>query len=160
MFKFKPTKKTYTDPVAATFIPGIPFGRAYSKGDICLLNDGFQGSKIFLNSKILREAILNSKDFLEEILNISIKDKAPVVKEAPKDMEVIEAPVTKAKNTSKGKGKTKDLIIDSESLESIEASDVIIEGVDEIPEGAEVIEGVTIEAPAEVADAIEDAIEG
>lgn len=75
MFVFKPTNKTYSDPIAATFVPGIPFGREKSKGDICLLHTGFASSKIFLNSKVLREAILNSKDYLEEVLQLRITDK-------------------------------------------------------------------------------------
>lgn len=74
MFKFKPTNKTYSDPISAIFKPGIPFGRQYTKGDICLLHDRIPGSKIFLNSLILREAVLNSKEFLEEALDIKIID--------------------------------------------------------------------------------------
>ena len=75
MFRFKPTTQTYSDPVSATFKPGIPFGREYSKGDMCLLHEGFQSSKIFLNSTVLREAILNSKEYLEEALGLKITDK-------------------------------------------------------------------------------------
>lgn len=75
MFIFKPTTKTYSDPVSATFVPGLPFGREKSKGDICLLHEGFAASKIFLNSSVLREAILNSKDYLEEVLHLKITDK-------------------------------------------------------------------------------------
>ena len=94
MFVFKPTTKTYSDPVSATFTPGIPFGREKSKGDICLLHEGFAASKIFLNSSVLREAILNSKDFLEEVLSIKITDKVgkePVkVKVDTKDLEIYE----------------------------------------------------------------------
>jgi hypothetical protein len=75
MFVFKPTTKTYSDPVSATFIPGIPFGREYCRGDICLLHEGFAASKMFLNSKVLREAILNSKEYLEEVLDLKITDK-------------------------------------------------------------------------------------
>ena len=75
MFVFKPTVKTYSDPVAATFTPGIPFGREKSKGDICLLHTGFTASKIYLNSHVLREAILNSKEYLEEVLQLKITDK-------------------------------------------------------------------------------------
>ncbi len=75
MFVFKPTEKTYSDPVSATFIPGIPFGREKSRGDMCLLHTGFAASKIFLNSSVLREAILNSKEYLEEVLDLKITDK-------------------------------------------------------------------------------------
>lgn len=75
MFVFKPTKHTYSDPVSATFLPGIPFGREKARGDMCLLHTGFSGSKVFLNSLILREAMLNSKDYLEEVLDIKIIDK-------------------------------------------------------------------------------------
>lgn len=113
MFKFKPTNKTYSDPISAIFKPGIPFGRQYTKGDICLLHDRIPGSKIFFNSLILREAMLNSKEFLEEALDIKIidtrveepkketkKDKPtepapepePEVKEEEVKEEVVEAP--------------------------------------------------------------------
>lgn len=114
MFKFKPTKKTYTDPVSATFKPGIPYGRSKSKGDIVLLDEGFQASKVILNSKVLREAILCSKDFLEEILEISIKDKRktedrPVL--SP-NAEVIEADLKKADIPKSGKS----LIMESEEI--------------------------------------------
>ena len=91
MFVFKPTVKTYSDPVAATFTPGIPFGREKSKGDICLLHTGFSASKIYLNSRVLREAILNSKDYLEEVLQLKITDK--VVKEQPKKVDTENAEV-------------------------------------------------------------------
>lgn len=88
MFVFKPTKQTYSDPVSATFLPGLPFGREKSKGDICLLHEGFASSKIFLNSGVLREAMLNSKDYLEEVLGLKITDKQakePVAPKATKD---------------------------------------------------------------------------
>lgn len=101
MFVFKPTTKTYSDPVAATFTPGIPFGREKSKGDICLLHEGFSASKIFLNSHVLREAILNSKDYLEEVLQLRITDK--VGKEPKKvkaeDVDKAEVYVSEDKQT-------------------------------------------------------------
>ena len=55
MFKFKATTDTYSDPTSATFIQGIPFGPEFSKGDIAFLHEEFVGSKIFFNSRILRE---------------------------------------------------------------------------------------------------------
>lgn len=172
MFKFKPTRKTYSDPIAATFKPGIPLGRKYSAGDMCLLHDGFQGSKVFLNSRVLRAALLNSKEYVEEVLEIRItdmRDNEPKVE--VKDMEVVEADLAKGDIPKSGD----ELILDSEDLivgnTDIETSDlefpelpvedkgeiteeVIIEGVNEIPEGAEVVDEVVIDAPAEVADAI------
>lgn len=144
MFKFKLTKKTYTDPIAATFKPGIPFGRKFSKGDLCLLNDGFQASKVFLNSNVLREALLNSKELLEELLEISIKDKRKPVEVSNKDMEVVEADLSKEKVPESGKNlvlDTEDLIVDK----AVVTEEVIIEGVNEIPEGAEVVDEVIIE---------------
>ena len=84
MFKFKPTNKTYSDPISAIFKPGIPFGRQYTKGDICLLHDRIPGSKIFFNSLILREAMLNSKEYLEEVLDIKIIDTRVEKKKAEK----------------------------------------------------------------------------
>lgn len=144
MFKFKLTKKTYTDPIAATFKPGIPFGRKFSKGDLCLLNDGFQASKVFLNSNVLREALLNSRELLEELLEISIKDKRKPVEVSNKDMEVVEADLSKEKVPESGKN----LVLDTEDLiveDAIVTEEVIIEGVNEIPEGAEVVDEVIIE---------------
>ena len=95
MFVFKPTEKTFSDPASATFVPGIPFGREYSKGDICFLHEELQGSKMFFNSNILREAILDSKDFLEEILEIKISDnkKTEVKKEVKVEEPKKEEPV-------------------------------------------------------------------
>lgn len=174
MFKFKPTNKTYSDPVAAIFKPGVPFGREYSKGDVCLLHDGFQASKLFLNSTVLREALLNSKEFIEEICEISITDRKDTNVEV-KDMEVIEADLAKGDVPKSGQ----DLVMDTEELivgnADIDASDltfpeipeedkgeitdeVVIEGVDEIPEGAEVVDEVVIDAPAEVAEEIIEAV--
>jgi hypothetical protein len=171
MFKFKPTRKTYSDPIAATFKPGIPLGRKYSAGDMCLLHDGFQGSKVFLNSRVLRAALLNSKEYVEEVLEIRITDIRDNEPEEVKDMEVVEADLAKGDVPKSGD----ELILDSEDLivgnTDIETSDlefpelpeedkgeiteeVIIEGVNEIPEGAEVVDEVVIDAPAEVADAI------
>lgn len=171
MFKFKPTRKTYSDPIAATFKPGIPLGRKYSAGDMCLLHDGFQGSKVFLNSRVLRAALLNSKEYVEEVLEIRITDIRDNEPKEVKDMEVVEADLAKGDVPKSGD----ELILDSEDLivgnTDIETSDlefpelpvedkgeiteeVIIEGVNEIPEGAEVVDEVVIDAPAEVADAI------
>lgn len=155
MFKFKSTKKTYSDPIAATFKPGIPFGRKYSAGDICLIHDGFQGSKTFLNSKILREALLNSKEFLEEVLEISIEDKRNYEKEPKESMEVIEADLAKGNVPESGKElilDSEDLIVgnaDSEASEKV-TEEVVIEGVNEIPEGAEIVDEVVIDAPENV----------
>lgn len=171
MFKFKPTRKTYSDPIAATFKPGIPLGRKYSAGDMCLLHDGFQGSKVFLNSRVLRAALLNSKEYIEEVLELRITDIRDNEPKEVKNMEVVEADLAKGDVPKSGD----ELILDSEDLivgnTDIETSDlefpelpvedkgeiteeVIIEGVNEIPEGAEVVDEVVIDAPAEVADAI------
>lgn len=87
MFKFKATTETYSDPISATFVQGIPFGPEFSKGDIAFLHEEFAGSKIFFNSRVLREAMLESKDFLEKALDIKITDarKAEPVKEVKKE---------------------------------------------------------------------------
>lgn len=85
-FKFYPVRKTYTDPVTAVFKPAIPFGKKYFKGDIVLMHPEIMGSKVFLNSNILREALLNSASFLEETLGIKITDatKSEEIKEEVK----------------------------------------------------------------------------
>lgn len=85
-FEFRPVEKTFSDPIAAQFKPGAPFGREYSRGDIVLLHPEISSSKVFLNSKVLRDAILTSKEYLEEVLGLVISDAYNVeeVKEEPK----------------------------------------------------------------------------
>ena len=166
MFKFKPTRKTYSDPIAATFKPGIPLGRKYSAGDMCLLHDGFQGSKVFLNSRVLRAALLNSKEYIEEVLELRITDIRDNEPEEVKAMEVVEADLAKGDVPKSGDElilDTEDLIVGNTDTETSElefpelpvedkgkiAEEVIIEGVNEIPEDAEVVDEVVIEAPVE-----------
>ena len=132
-FKFKTVNKTFSDPVAATFKPGIPFGRNFSKGDIVLLHSEISSSKIYLNSNILRDAMLNSKEYLEEALGLIISD-ARNVEEAP------------AKEVKKNSKKAKVV------------EEVVIEGVDEVPENVEVKDEVVIDAPAEVAEEITNSL--
>lgn len=112
MFKFKPTRKTYSDPIAATFKPGIPLGRKYSAGDMCLLHDGFQGSKVFLNSRVLRSALLNSKEYIEEVLELRVIDLRASEQKEMQVMEVVEADIAKANVPKSGN----ELILDSEDL--------------------------------------------
>jgi len=99
-FRFYPVEKTYTDPVTAVFKPAIPFGKKYFKGDLVLMHPEIMGSKVFLNSNILREAILNSKELLEERLGLVIEDatksekpkKKTTAKKVEKVEEVLETP--------------------------------------------------------------------
>jgi hypothetical protein len=94
-FEFKPVEKTFSDPVASIFKPGIPFGREYTRGDIVLLHPEITSSKIFLNSKVLRDAILDSKEYLEEALGIKFIDKYEPPKtntKAPKKSKVVDVP--------------------------------------------------------------------
>jgi hypothetical protein len=139
-FEFRPVNRTFSDPVAAQFKPGTPFGREYSRGDVVLLHPEISSSKIYLNSNVLRDAMLTSKEYLEEALGLIISDAAnieEVKEEAPKKE-------TKPKKTSK--------------KEVPEVTEVVIEGVNEIPEGEEVKEEVVIDAPVEVAEAVADSL--
>lgn len=132
-FEFRPIERTFSDPVATSFRPGIPFGREFSRGDIVLLHPEISSSKTFLNSKILREALLNSKSFIEERLGLVIVEASPEIKE----------------NKKAANKRAKDKKVEEE---------VTIEGVTEIPEGAEVKEEVVIDAPEEVAEEITEAL--
>lgn len=145
-FEFRPVERTFSDPVAAQFKPGAPFGREYSRGDVVLLHPEISSSKIYLNSKVLRDAILASKDYIEEVLGLVISDALNVeeTKEAKKE--------TKAKKNSKKVEEPKA----EEPVE--EVTEVTIEGVNEVPEGEEIKEEVVIDAPAEVAEAIADSL--
>lgn len=132
-FEFRPIEKTFSDPVATSFRPGIPFGREFSRGDVVLLHPEISSSKTFLNSNILREALLNSKSFIEEKLGLVIVEASPEIKE----------------NKKAANKRAKDKKVEEE---------VTIEGVTEIPEGAEVVDEVVIDAPAEVAEEITEAL--
>jgi hypothetical protein len=139
-FEFRPVNRTFSDPVAAQFKPGTPFGREYSRGDVVLLHPEISSSKIYLNSNVLRDAMLTSKEYLEEALGLIISDATnieEVKEEAPKKE-------TKPKKTSK--------------KEVPEVTEVVIEGVNEVPEGEEVKEEVVIDAPVEVAEAVADSL--
>lgn len=124
MFVFKDTKHTYSDPVSATFLPGIPFGREKSKGDICLLHTGFAASKIFLNSSVLREALLNSKDLIEEKLDIKITDKKNALPPKAEKKEVKEAEVVileeEPKKSTKKNKKEAEIIVEEVIAEPAE----------------------------------------
>ena len=123
MFVFKDTKHTYSDPVSATFLPGVPFGREKSKGDICLLHTGFAASKIFLNSSVLREALLNSKDLIEEKLDIKITDKKNALPPKAEKKEVKEAEVVileEPKKPAKKNKKEAEIIVEEVIAEPAE----------------------------------------
>ena len=116
-FEFRPVNRTFSDPVAAQFKPGAPFGREYSRGDIVLLHPEISSSKVYLNSNILRDAMLASKEYLEEALGLVISDAKnveEVKEEAPK------------KETKSKKGSKK-----------------VEEPVKEVTEGEEVVEDIT-----------------
>ena len=144
MFVFKPTKQTYSDPVSATFLPGIPFGRERARGDICLLHTGFSGSKVFLNSIILREAILNSKEYLEEALDIKIIDKLAKNEQA----------IQKAKKPKKD-AKEAELYIAEEIVLPTEeatepATEQVTEQVEPEPENLPISDESDLEEPADI----------
>lgn len=123
-FVIRPIGKLNCDPVTSIFKPGIPFGMQYFKGDLILFHPEITTSKTFLNSKILREAILNSKEYVEEALGLIISDALnveEVKEEAPKKE-------TKAKRNSKKVEEPK------------EVTEVTIENNDKVSEGEEVKE--------------------
>ena len=124
-FEFKPVEKTFSDPVAAVFKPGTPFGREYSRGDIVLLHPEISSSKVFLNSLILRDALLDSKEYIEEKLGIIITEKT----EEPK-----------AKKSTK---KTKETVKVEEPVEE-KVEEPIEEPIEEVV-NEQLIEDLTIE---------------
>ena len=102
-FIFKPVEHTFSDPIAAVFKPGTPFGREYSRGDIVLLHPEISSSKVYLNSLILRTAILESREYLEEKLGLIIQDKNEVKE-------------TNIKKESKTKSKKEKQVIEEDPL--------------------------------------------
>lgn len=126
-FKFYPVEKTYTDPVTAVFKPAIPFGKKYFKGDLVLMHPEIMGSKVFLNSNILREAILNSKELLEERLGLIIEDaaksekpkKKTTAKKVEKVEEVLETPKEEPVEESNKE--------EDSTVEALEVEDLITE---------------------------------
>lgn len=108
-FKFYPVGKTYTDPVTAVFKPAIPFGKKYFKGDIVLMHPEIMGSKVFLNSNILREALLNSAEYLEKAIGIKITD-------ATKSEEKIEVKPKRRTNIPKVEKVEETIIVDEPTI--------------------------------------------
>lgn len=152
-FEFKPVSKTFSDPVSAQFKPGIPFGREFSKGDVVLLHPEITASKLYLNSNVLRDAMLRSKEYLEEVLEIKIIDAKTApdsIEEETTDIEV------KPKKTSRKK--VSEETVESKSKEDIITDEVIITGVDTVPEGEEIIDEVIIDTKEEAAKDIEDSL--
>ena len=132
-FEFKPVEKTFSDPIAAVFKPGTPFGREYARGDIVLLHPEISSSKIFLNSNILRDALLDSREYLEEKLGIKIMDtRAP---------EKIEKPA----ETRGKKKQTKDLVVEEPIVEEETSEEVATETTTEEP--IETMDELTLEDP-------------
>lgn len=132
-FEFKPVSKTFSDPVAAQFKPGAPFGREFSRGDIVLLHPEISASKLYLNSNVLRDAMLRSKEYLEEALEIKIIDARTApdsIEEETTDIEV------KPKKTSRKKVSEEIIVpeskvVDGESNETPEETSAIIETPEE-----------------------------
>ena len=129
-FEFKPVEQTFSDPVAAVFKPGTPFGREYSRGDIVLLHPEISTSKVYLNSLVLRDAILGSKEYLEKKLGIIITDAKEEPKKAPakktkgkpkEDLETtIEEPVKEEHTDDPVDDSVSDLIIEDVVVPDIE----------------------------------------
>lgn len=129
-FKFYPVEKTYTDPVTAVFRPAIPYGRKYFKGDIVLMHQGMIGSKIFLNSHILREALLSSANYLERVLEIKITDvaKSEEVKEEVKPKRRTNIPkVEKVEETIIEEPTTVEETKEESTIETLGEEDLIVE---------------------------------
>ncbi len=124
-FKFYPVGKTYTDPVTAVFKPAIPFGKKYFKGDIVLMHPEIMGSKVFLNSNILREALLNSADYLENTLGIKITDvtKSEEVKEEVKPKRKTNIPKVEKTETN--------IIIDEPTVKEPKKEEPVVETLGE-----------------------------
>jgi hypothetical protein len=126
-FKFYPVGKTYTDPVTAVFKPAIPFGKKYFKGDIVLMHPEIMGSKVFLNSNILREALLNSADYLEEAIGIKITDVA----KSEKVEEVVEVKPRRRTNIPKVEKVEDTIIVDEPTKEEPKKEEPVVETLGE-----------------------------
>lgn len=130
-FKFYPVGKTYTDPVTAVFKPAIPFGKKYFKGDIVLMHPEIMGSKVFLNSNILREALLASADYLEETIGVKITDATK------SEEEKVEVKPRRRTNIPKVEKVEETIIMDESTIvdetkkestiETLEEEDLIVE---------------------------------
>jgi hypothetical protein len=115
-FEFKPISKTFSDPVTARFKPGAPFGREFSRCDIVLLHPEISTSKTYLNSTVLRDAMLASKDYLEEALGITITDARACpdsFEEEKTDIEV------KPKKTSRKKSSEEIIPEDEKTIDEV-----------------------------------------
>lgn len=74
MFYIRPSNETPKPKI--TIKEGFPDAAA-SIPDICIINDYNAYNSILLNSKLLREALLNSKEFLKTSLGIVVSEYIP-----------------------------------------------------------------------------------
>jgi hypothetical protein len=71
---FKETKANKYRTVPAVCVVGKAGGRVTSRGDLTLYWDHYPTNKVFINSAVLKNALLNSKDYFRTELGLDIKD--------------------------------------------------------------------------------------
>ena len=69
------TKDTASNPLTSLCPCGKRFSQVKNKyGDLCIMHSGIPLSKLFINSEILREALLDNPELVKEALGLEIVD--------------------------------------------------------------------------------------
>lgn len=80
MFRLVKTSETFIDPLMAVCPVGSKVGYTYA--NLCIIAEGVPNARVYLNSKVLKQALLNNPKLVAEVLGLRVTDLS--VKEEPK----------------------------------------------------------------------------
>lgn len=101
------TKNTASNPLTSLCPVGSKFSAAKNKyGNLCIFHKGIPTSKSYMNAGVLRELLIQNKEFFKNELGVVIKDKHE------KYADAIDQPIDDVSATQKKAVETKDLSYD------------------------------------------------
>jgi hypothetical protein len=72
--QFRETKPNKYRVTPAVCTVGKAGGKETTRGDLTLFWDGFPANKIYINSTVLKNALLNSKEYFRKELGLDVRD--------------------------------------------------------------------------------------
>jgi len=90
---------TFADPYTPCKV-GF-FNDAHRVADTAIFSDGFTASYMFINSKVLREALLSNPKYLQEKLGLIVTDVNALPKVEPNKVEAVPVPFIEEKKPNR-----------------------------------------------------------